>query len=406
MPNVSLVTDKILLKTLQVLHAKCNFIGSINRNYDSQFAQTGAKIGEELRIRLPETFTVGDGPGLALQDSTEQSTTMAISKHKTVNMAFSLRDLALSIDDFAERKIIPAMSVMASVIEADALSMILDVYNMVGTPGTTPAAMLVWGQARAKLNQYLAPTDKRRVALMDSLTSAVMNNGLKDLFQDQSEIAMAFREGVISKGAGFTWAENDLMPSLTTGTRNAATAATISANIANGATSLGVTGFAAGATLKKGEIFTLALVYGVHPETKTAYSHEQQFVVTADVTLNGSGAGTVNFSPACYYTGAYQNVSTQPLSGIVFQVSAVKTGSGTASTAYQQCLTYHKDAFAFVTADFAELEGCKTDRKVLDGLSMMLSRGGDIVNFRNISRLDLLYGFKTIRPALAGRVTK
>lgn len=405
MAHTHLVTDKILLKCLQVLHAKCNFIGSINRNYDSEFAQQGAKIGESLRIRLPESFTVGDGPGLALQDSTEQSTTLAFAKHKTVNMAFTQRDMTLSMDDFAERKIIPAMSAMASTVEADALSMVLDVYNMVGTPGSTPSAMLVWGQARAKLNQYLAPQDKRRIALMDSLTSAVMSDGIKALFEDSNEIGMAFREGVIKKGAGFTWAENDLVPVLTTGTRLHTDACVLSANVSNGATSMTISTLTGAATIAKGEVFTFAGVYAVHPETKSSYSHLQQFVVTAAATMSG-GAGTVYFSPACYYTGAYQNVSTQPLSAGGVDWGAAEGGSGAASTAYQQNITYHKDAFAFVTADFEPLEGCKCERKELDGISMMLSRGGDITNFRTISRLDVLYGYKTVRPQLACRVTK
>ncbi len=406
MANTTLTHDWIVLKCLQVLHAKLNFIGSITRDYDSQFAVEGAKIGESLRIRLPEKFVVNDGPDLIVQPSTEQSTTIAFAKHKHVGMNFTLRDMTLSVDDFTERKIIPAMSVLASTMEADALTMVLDVYNMVGTPGVTPASIAVFGQARAKLNQYLAPLDKRRTALIDSLTSAAMAEALKLLFHDEAEIKRQYKEGIMGHTQGFTFAENDLLPVLTTGTRLSTDTCVLSANAVEGDTSIAVSGLTGAATIKKGEIITIAGCFAVHPETKQAYSHLQQFVVTADATMAG-GAGTILISPALLAATAYQNIDGLPVATNVVNFSVAGGGSGLASTAYGQAVTYHKQAFAFVTADFAIPKGAAVAvRKVMDGISMLMTQDFDIKGFAEYTRIDVLYGYKTIRPDLATRVTK
>ena len=53
--------DWILRKAIPILHAKLNFIGNCHRDYDKEFMQAGAKIGDTLRIRLPEQYTVTDG---------------------------------------------------------------------------------------------------------------------------------------------------------------------------------------------------------------------------------------------------------------------------------------------------------------------------------------------------------
>lgn len=398
MANTILTADMITRKALQVLHAKCNFIGSINRDYDDQFAQTGGKIGESLRIRLPHKFTIRNGATLSTQDTTEKSVTLTQATQKGVDMTFSTRELTMSIDDFSQRYIEPAMSTLASYVEADALNMVLDIYNTVGTPGTVPAALAPFLNAKTKLNQYLAPKDNARMALIDSETSGAMVEGLKGLFQDSSQLAAQYREGVMGRTSGFTFAENDLLPVLTTGTRDNITPL-VKGPAQTGSTLL-IDGDTAGNTIKKGDIFTIAGVYAVHPETKTAYGHLQQFVVTADATF-GALDVTISISPEIITTGAYQNVSAGPAD------DAAITWLGSAGTAYGQNVCYHKDAFAFVSADLEMPQGVHfASRKVMDGLSLRVVRQYDINSDKIPCRLDIFYGYKTIRPELACRVTK
>lgn len=409
MANTILTPDMILRKALAVLHAKLNFIGSINRTYDNQFASGGGKIGESLRIRLPEKYVVTDGATLDVQESTEQSTTMTVATRKHVGMNFTMQDLTMSLDDFTERKIVPAMSVLASAVEADALSMVLDIYNMTGTVTGGADTLVDYLNAKTKLNQYLAPRDNNRTALIDSSTSALLTDALKGLFQDSSEVAKQYREGVMGRVAGFTFAENDLLPVQTAGTRTGSI-------LINGAAPTGSTinlkAMGSGTSITKGEVFTIAGYYAVHPETKTPYSHLQQFVCTETATASGTTLTGLKISPAIVTSGAYQNVSGAPgTDAVVILRGGASTGGAAAAAGAGEILgqnvCYQKDAFAFVSADLELPSGVDfAARKVIDGISMRIVRDYNINNDQLPCRIDVLYGYKTVRPELACRVTR
>lgn len=409
MGNTFLTTDKILLKALDVLHAKLNFIGSINRQYDDQFAQSGGKIGSSLRIRMPEKFTVTDGATLDVQDSAEQSQTLTVATRKHVGMSFTTQELTMSMDEFTERKIEPAMSTLASVVEADALNMVLDIPYVTGTFGTSPATLDPYLKAKAIMNQNLAPKDNKRTALIPSSFTPAIIEGLKGLFQSDSELAKQYREGVMGQAAGFTWAENDLIPVSATGTRTGTI--TIDGAAPTGS-AVNLKALGSGTTIKKGEVFTIAGYYAVHPETKAPYSHLQQFVVTEDATASGTTITGLKISPAIVTSGAYQNVYGTPGTdaAVILKGGATTGGvaaSESASTNFAQSICYHKDAFTFVTADLDMPPNGTAEafRKTQDGLSLRIVRGYDIVNDVIPCRIDILYGYKTIRPELACRVT-
>ena len=81
------------------------------------------------------------------------------------------------------------------------------------------------------------------------------------------------------------------------------------------------------------------------------------------------------------------------------------TIAGTASTNYGQSLLYHEEAFAFATADLVMPQGVDfSAREVYDGISIRIVRMYDINNDKFPCRLDVLYGYKTIRPQLACRL--
>ena len=71
MANTLLTPTAVTREALRILHQKLNFIGSIDRQYDDQYAKTGAKIGDSLKIRLPNEYTVRTGAAISVQDTTE-----------------------------------------------------------------------------------------------------------------------------------------------------------------------------------------------------------------------------------------------------------------------------------------------------------------------------------------------
>ena len=392
MANSLLTPTAVTREALRILHQKLNFVGNITRDYDDSFAKSGAKIGDSLKIRQPNQYTVRSGATLSAQDTTEQSTTLQISSQKGVDVNFSSAELTLSLDDFSKRILDPAMSVLAANIEADALSMYKDVYNSVwngGSAATYNKAL----DCRVKLQNALAPPSDRTM-LLDPAAMADVIKDTKSLFNDQTSIAKQFREGMVGRAAGFDWGENTLLPSHTRGAGDTAYVVNTSTGITSGTATITVaTGTG---SILKGDVFTVAGVYEVHPETKANTGRLQQFVCTADYA---GGAGAVSVSPTPITSGALQNV-------VIVSAGAGKavTISGTASTAVQTGLAFQKGAFAFATADLVMPSGVDfAAREVYDGISMRIVRAYDINNDKFPCRIDVLYGYKTLRSQLACR---
>lgn len=402
MTNSLLTPQQITREALRVLHNKLTFIGAINRQYDDSFAKSGAKIGDTLKIRLPNQFTVRSGATLSAQTVSEQSVSLQVGTQKGVDMNFSSVDLTLSLDDFSSRILEPAMAVLAASLEADAVSMFKDVYQCVGSPGTTPNTLLTYLQARARLNNSLTPMDANRTAHLSPLATATIVDALKGLFQDSSAIREQYREGAMGRTAGFDWYENPLVPTHTTG--STMTGAQVSGASQTGST-LNIKNVANGNTFTRGSVFTIAGVLEVHPETKAVTGRLQQFVVTADATMSGT-TGSITISPAITTAGATQNVSVSPSDGAAIVFQTANGNQFTAATAYEQELCFHRDAFSFATADLVMPKGVDfAAREVYDGVSMRIVRAYDINNDAFPCRIDVLYGYKTIRPQLACRVT-
>lgn len=395
MPNSILTPTAVTRKALAILHQKLNFIGSINRQYDDSYANSGAKIGDTLKVRLPNQYTIRTGKTLSTQDTTESSVSIQMATQKGVDVNFSSAELTLSLDDFAERVLEPAMAVLAANVEADAFNMALDVYNAVNNIGSAITLNKALA-ARKLLVDNLAPGNMRTL-ILNTQDNLDLVDGLKGLFQDSTEIAKQYREGKVGRTAGFgDIYENTLLPSQTTGTAASATGYTVNGAVTtNGSTTVVL---AAGATtFKKGDVFTVAGANRVHPETKADTGVLQQFVVTADYA---GGAGTLSFAPAIYTTTGAQNVVAAGMAN-----GAALTKVGGASAVYKPSLAFHKDAFAFVTADLVMPKGVDfSAREVFDGISMRIVRQYDINNDNLPCRIDVLYGYKTIRAQLAARI--
>lgn len=390
MANALLNVDQITNAALVILHQKLNFIGSINRAYDNSFAQEGAKIGSTLRIRLPNQFTTTTGAALSLQDVQETSTSLTVSTQRHVDTVFTSTQLALNVFDFSQQVLEPAMAVLAANIEADAMSMLKDVYNTVNGSGSAQTLRNML-QARKVLRDNLAPASMY-MARLDTQSNVDLVDSLKGLFQSSQKIKTQYEEGVIGQTAGFEFAENTLIPSFTFGARNAAYQ-TNAAVAQTGASLIVDTGANA---VAQGDVFTIGGVFRVHPETKVSTGILQQFVCTA---AYAGGAGTISISPSIVATGPYQNVSNGAADNQAI------TFLGTAAATTQQAITYHKDAFTFATADLILPDGVHfASRKVQDGISLRVVRQYDINNDQLPCRIDVLYGYKTIRPQIACRV--
>lgn len=393
MSNTLVTIDMITREALRIAHEKSQFIATTDRQYDSSFAKTGAKIGTALRVRKPNQYVRTTGSRVMdIQDQAESNGTITLATQDHVDMRFNSAELALSIDEISKRYIEPAVATLVSGIEADYLAYAAKATaNLVGTDNTAITTLEVPGKARARLNQNLAPKDNRFIQ-MDSTTMAGLVNGMAAYFNPSKDGSERFREGLVARTAMADYYENDRVWSMP----NAADVATTldTYTVTEGDTSITVATLSAAAVA--GMVFTIAGCNAVHPETKTDLGYLKQFTVVSSTT------GEVTFTPAIYSSasGARQNVAALPAT------TAAVAFFGTASKTYVQPLMYHKEAFQFVTADLPLMDDAhKCVRRVQDGLSMRVWQASDIRNDELLMRIDILYGMAALRPEWACRLS-
>jgi len=391
----------ITRKALEILENNLVITRNVNRQYDDSFAVSGAKIGSTLRIRLPDRALVTDGAALQVQDDAEQSTTLTVASQKHIGVNFTTAELTLQLDDFAERVLKPRISQLASSIDADVANAYKTIFNTVGTPGTSPATALVLLQAQQKLNESAAGMAPR-YATVNPAANAGLVNGLSGFFNPTDTISKQFKNGMMGTGVlGFD--EINMSQSIkvhTTGSRSG----TILVNGAvstQGQSTISIDGLTGATdTVTAGDVFTIAGVFAVNPQTRESTGSLQQFVVTAAQTASGNALANMAISPPIYTsTNALATVDSFPAD------NAAVTFVGTASTSYPQNMIYHKDAITFATADLVMPQGVDmAARANHNGISLRVVRAYDINNDRMPCRIDVLYGFSTIRPQMACRL--
>jgi len=398
MSNSILTIDMITRKALEILENNLVITRNVNRQYDDSFAVEGAKIGSTLRIRLPDRALVTDGAALQVQDDNEQFTTLTVASQKHIGVNFTSAELTMQLDDFAERVLKPRISQLASSIDADVANAYKSIGNTVGTPGTTPSTSLVLLQAQQKLNENAAVMNPR-YATVNPAANAGLVEGMKGLFNPTDTISKQFKNGMMGTGV-LGYDEINMSQSIkqhTTGSR-AATGNSVTTTVSSeGAASIALT-IGNGLTVKQGDVFTVADCFAVNPQTRESTGSLFQFVALADATASGT-AIVVTVAPIYTAANALATVDSFPASGkaVVFV--------GAASSQYAQNLVYHKDAITFATADLLLPQGVDmAARAVHNGISLRVVRQYDINNDRMPCRIDVLYGFNTIRPQMGCRI--
>ena len=402
MANSLLTIDMITRKALEIFENSLVLTRNVNRAYDDSFAKEGAKIGSTLRIRLPDRALVTDGAALQVQDDNEQFTTLTVSNQKHIGVNFTTAELTMQLDDFAERVLKPRVSQLASSVDADVANAYKSIYQSVGTPGTTPGTSAVLLAGHQKLNEMAAPMAPR-YATVNPAANAGLVEGLKGLFNPTDVISRQFKSGMMGENV-LGYDEINMSQSIvthTTGSRSASATLLVNGAVTTqGATTLAIDGDTGSATFAVGDVFTIAGVFSVNPQTRQSTGSLQQFTVTAVATASSGAWSSVSVSPAMY-------TASHPLATIsAFPAdNAAVTVLGAASTSYAQNLIYHKDAITFATADLLIPQGVDmASRQVHNGISLRIVRQYDINNDRMPCRIDVLYGYSVIRAPGAVRL--
>ncbi len=392
MPNTLLTPTIIAKEALMQLINSMAMSRHVHTAYKNEFV----KVGQTISIRKPNKFRATKAQVRTNSDVAESSTSLTVSTQAHVSFSFSSVDLTLTIDEYSKRYITPAASALANQVDADLCSLYRDIYNTVGTPGTTPATFAALGAAQQRLDDEAAPSDKR-VSVLNPAAHWALADGLKGTFAQQ------VAKDIITRGFLGQIANLNLYMDQNV-VRHTCGAFTAGATpLVDGAGQIGSTlvtkGWGGANTVRAGDVFTIAGVFAVNPMSGASTGVLRQFVVTADADDVGT-AMTINISPAIITSGPYQTVSVGPAN------NAALAFVGVGGVAYPQNLVFHPSAFALVTVPIempANVWGAReTDSE--SGLSLRVVKQYDIDADIEVVRLDILYGVKTLYPELAIRV--
>lgn len=409
MVNTLITPDLIAKESLMQLKNNLVMGNKVHREYKKEF--TGGQ-GDTVSIRKPVKFYTADGATRVNQDVSEKTTSITVDQRKHVSWKFATQDLTLSVQEYSERYIKPAMITLANTVDKSLHSLYPAVWNSVGTPGTTPANYAAVAAAAQRMNEMAVGSDSRCMVANDAAAFAIAGNQLTlEAVGDVKKTA--YQEAEIGRIAKFDLYATQNVANHSVGAHGGtplvdgaaqnvtyanATGANTQTLVTDGWTT-------SAAILKAGDVFTIAGVFAVNPVPgegttgKTVMPYLQQFTVISDASSDGSGDATLTISPAIITSGAQQTVDAAPAD------NAAITVLGTASTAYPQNLGFHKNAFALVTVPLEMPDGASFKaRESADGLSVRVVKDYDIDTDEDVIRLDILYGRKAIYPDLACRL--
>lgn len=403
MANTLLTISMITREALRVLENNLKFFRGVRKDFDDSFGRTGAKIGTVLNIRKPPRYIGRRGQALQIEDATETFVPLALNTQYGCDLAFTSADLTLSIDDFADRFIKPAVANVANGIDFDGTGLYLSVFNAVGVPGTTPNALLTYLQAAQRLDEQAAPRDGRRSLAISPGMQAVIIDALKGLFQASSDIASQYRRGIMGETIDFDWVMDQNVRTQVIGAQGGAPVVNGAGQVGNNINTSGWT--ANTQVLNAGDIIQFAGVFAVNPQNRQSTGVLANWVVTQNVVSNGAGAAAIPISgpggQGIVTAGPFQTATASPAN------NAAVTVFGGANVSSPQGLAYHKDAFAWGCADLLLPGGVHHASRVSDkqlGISMRMVQAYDINTDRFPCRLDVLGGWTTLYPELACRV--
>lgn len=391
--NQLLTTDMIADRALMRFSENAALLRTINREYDDSFAKKEAKIGDTLRVPIPQHGTYRKGRVAVPNPLQTIVREVKVFGQRGFDVQYSSAELALDIEEFDRRYISQQVADFVVNLEAE-----VQVMAVQATPNQTgpiigpfaAANTIFYSNYAKKIIEDNGGHKGTKLMLLNSSAQVQTVDALKGLFNSQKQLATQYEEGEMGRAAGFDWNSSTVMPTQLRGTGNA----NYDTNGVNQTgSSIGIdTGTG---TILKGEIVTFGGVFAVHPQTKANLGYLRQFVVTEDYA---GGAGNLQIYPAIIATGSEQNVSNPAADGQDVVIA------GNASTPYNISLAYTKDAYTFGTVDLPEYPDRPCSRRVHDGISMRVAQGSDMINDLFMMRFDIMAAFGALRPEWAVRL--
>lgn len=401
MANSFQFVDWLTMESLRVLVNSVQVAQFFNTDYNKEYEQE-FPVGETIRVKYPQRFTIRTGLGYNPQALDRRSTNVVVDQIFGVDFDWDSIEKALKMErgeDAIKREyIVPAMKQIANEIDSRAAQFAyLHTNNIVGILGTNPTSVDIFQQARERMINLACPPGEKGMIVTPSINTSLVP-ALASFFNPASDISKQYREGSIGRLSGFDWYEDVNLYQHTAGTAGTAAPVLIS-GVQTGGSTITVIG-TAGETFLKGDVISIDAVRMVNPMSRRVVGAEdKQFVVTANLTLTG-GADTLNISPAIVGPGSqYQNVDALPLAGAL--ITLFPGTSAPQGLTGSNSLALHPDAFALVGVKLEvpkAVEMASQQRDPKTGIAVRFVRMFDPQQSKMVNRFDVLMGFGELYP--------
>lgn len=397
MSSQVLLTPTIITKeSLVILENNLVAANRVNRKFENQFV----KIGSTLTIRKPNRFTVATGAGLQVQNIAEPSVTITVNNQKHVDFQFTSQDLTLTVEEFSERYLKPAMAAMANTVDNDVIVQFKGISNYVGTPAVNPSAFSSSVQlVGRRMDDNAAPQDNRTLILNPNGYWALAN-GQTGLFVMPTAKDALVKGYLATIGNYEVYMDQNIQGISGSITAHSSSNINVTSNGQIGGTIS--TNAATSDVFNIGEVFTINGVNNINPQNRLSTGVLKNFTLTASSQANASSTLVLSFTPPIVTSGPYQNVDVGPSTAAVI---SWLTGTSAAQIASPNNLAFTRDCLGLVMVPMEIPQGVDfAARETYRNISMRVIRAYDINNDVFPTRIDMLYGVATYYDELGCRL--
>jgi hypothetical protein len=421
------LNEQIFANTMLLLVTNNTVMGNL---VDTKFTnQVTDKNGLRINVKRPPRFLMTSGPTLDLQDIVSGSISIDVDQYSGVHVAVTDLQGIQSYNELLHSQVMKsAASALTQGLDSYLHTFVQRFPSWVNAPGASaldrPLATIqqeipIW----TRLENLAVPTTDR-VGFMTAVDSAGVQGSLIDKFMS-AEASAAMKKAQVPMLSDIDYYRTQAPSVLTTGTRAVATTLVNGANQFSNylavkdtmVQNLVVDGAAAGATYRRGEVFTIAGVFRTNPRTGALVTDAagntelMQFTLVADAVADGSGNATLQFTPPIIVNTQSGSIETQRLNAVFQTCSAVPADNaalawaGNPSSNFQQRAAWHKSAIQLVSARLVTPTTgiCAFASDPDTGISIRYWRGSDIATGLHIHRWDMAYGAEVVDGLLGTR---
>ena len=335
------------------------------KQYDTELNDRNSlTVSEQVGPRYAVNTTTSGVADLSsgVQDSVFGSEQFTVNKTFNTSMGWGdfvkIRDIGEARESTALRN---AATNLAETIDQYILGVAQKASNnWLGTPANGISTWTDFVQGYTRLKEEGVDDSELR-GIMTFADKQALGGSVLGYAAPDAMVTGAYRQGFTGEIGGLPVMFTQQLPAITTGTRTNGTVSganqnsnyrSVAVSTAPGqylTQTFNLAGLGAAATVKAGEVFTIANVYAYDNRAQVVRTNLQQFTVIADATADGAGAATVRIFPAVVVpatgSGGDVNANTAHATcGTIPANAAVVTWIGTASTAYKPRFIIQKEA--------------------------------------------------------------